>query len=159
MTEHSSRILPRDLLPDFRRENSGGKIVFTNGCFDLLHRGHVQLLAEARALGDLLVVGLNSDSSVKRIKGGGRPFVGQEDRAFVLLQLRSVDYVTIFDEETPREALEALRPDVLVKGAEYGEGEIVGESLVDGYGGSVVRIEMIEGYSTTGLVEKLKGQQ
>ncbi len=159
MTEYLSRILPRDRLPDFRQENRSRKIVFTNGCFDLLHRGHAQLLAEARALGDMLVVGLNSDSSVERIKGGGRPFIGQEDRAFVLLQFRSVDYVTIFEEDTPFEVVESLRPDILVKGAEYGEGEIVGESLVEGYGGSVVRIEMIEGYSTTRLVEKLKGQQ
>jgi D-beta-D-heptose 7-phosphate kinase/D-beta-D-heptose 1-phosphate adenosyltransferase len=159
MTEHTSRILQRGRLPLFREEHRSRKLVFTNGCFDLLHRGHAELLAEARSLGDMLVVGLNSDSSVKRIKGGGRPFVGQDDRAFVLLQFRSVDYVTIFDEETPLELLEVLRPDVLVKGAEYGEGEIVGESLVREYGGSVVRVEMLEGYSTTRFVERLKEQQ
>ncbi len=159
MTEHASRILQRDRLPLFREEHGSRKLVFTNGCFDLLHRGHAELLAEARSLGDMLVVGLNSDSSVKRIKGGGRPFVGEDDRAFVLLQLRSVDYVTIFDEETPLKVLEALRPDVLVKGAEYGEGEIVGETLVKGYGGRVVRIEMLEGYSTTRLVERLKEEK
>ncbi len=159
MTEHASRILQRDRLPLFREEHGSRKLVFTNGCFDLLHRGHAELLAEARSLGDMLVVGLNSDSSVKRIKGGGRPFVGEDDRAFVLLQLRSVDYVTIFDEETPLKVLEALRPDVLVKGAEYGEGEIVGETLVKGYGGSVVRIGMLEGYSTTRLVERLREEK
>jgi rfaE bifunctional protein nucleotidyltransferase chain/domain len=159
MTEHSSRILARNRLAGFRAENRSKKLVFTNGCFDLIHRGHAELIASARSLGDILVVGLNSDSSVKRIKGGGRPFVGQDDRAFVLLQFRSVDYVTFFDEETPLEVIEALRPDILVKGAEYGAGEIVGESLVEGYGGSVVRIEMIEGYSTTRLVERLREQQ
>jgi D-beta-D-heptose 7-phosphate kinase/D-beta-D-heptose 1-phosphate adenosyltransferase len=156
MSEHSSRILERERLPSLREEERGKKLVFTNGCFDLLHRGHLELLSAARRLGDLLVVGLNSDSSVRGIKGAGRPLVGQEDRAYVLLQLRSVDYVTIFDEETPREVIEALRPDLLVKGAEYGTGEIVGESFVEGYGGRVVRIDMVEGYSTTRFIERLK---
>lgn len=159
MTDHSSRILERDRLAVLREEHRNRKLVFTNGCFDLLHRGHAELLASARSLGDMLVVGLNSDSSVVKIKGIGRPLAGQDDRAFVLLQLRSVDYVTIFDEETPLEVIEALRPDVLVKGAEYEKGEIVGGSLVEGYGGQVVRIEMIKGYSTTHLIKKLKEPQ
>jgi len=159
MTDNSSRILDRGRLAVLREEHRNKKLIFTNGCFDLLHRGHAELLASARRLGDMLVVGLNSDSSVVKIKGPDRPLFGQGDRAFVLLQLRSVDYVTIFDEETPQEVIEALRPDVLVKGAEYGKGEIVGASLVEGYGGRVVRIEMINGYSTTDLIKKLKEPQ
>ena len=159
MTVHSSRIIEREGLAVLREEHRNSKLVFTNGCFDLLHRGHVELLDSASRLGDILVVGLNSDSSVVKLKGTDRPLTGQDDRAFVLLQLRSVDYVTIFDEETPMEAIEALRPDVLVKGAEYGKGEIVGASLVEGYGGRVVRIEMIKGYSTTRLIEKLNEPQ
>lgn len=156
MTDHSSRILKREQLSVLREEEREKKLVFTNGCFDLLHRGHAELLASASRLGDLLIVGLNSDSSVRKIKGSGRPLIGQEDRAYILIQLRSVDYVTIFDEETPLEVIEALRPDILVKGAEYGKGEIVGESLLEGYGGRVVRFEMIKGYSTSDLIEKLK---
>jgi D-beta-D-heptose 7-phosphate kinase/D-beta-D-heptose 1-phosphate adenosyltransferase len=159
MTDQSSRILERERLAVLREEHRNRKIVFTNGCFDLLHRGHAELLASARSHGDMLVVGLNSDSSVVKIKGTGRPLIAQDDRAFVLLQLRSVDYVTIFDEETPLEVIEALRPDVLVKGAEYGTGEIVGATLVEGYGGRVIRIDMIKGYSTTHLIEKLKEPQ
>ena len=157
MEDHSSRILERERLTALREERSGDTIVFTNGCFDLLHRGHAELLASARSLGDTLVVGLNSDSSVERIKGAGRPLIGQGDRAFVLLELRSVDYVTIFDEETPLETIEALRPDILVKGSEYGMGEIVGASIVEGYGGRVVRIDMVEGFSTTRIIDKLRG--
>ena len=159
MIDHSSRIIERDGLAVLREEHRSEKIVFTNGCFDILHRGHAESLASARSLGDILVVGLNSDSSVSKIKGAGRPLVGQEDRAFVLLELRSVDYVTIFDEETPLKAIEALRPDILVKGSEYGKDEIVGASLVEGYGGRVVRIDMIEGYSTTQLIDRLRGQR
>ena len=156
MIDHSSRILERESLALLREERRSERIVFTNGCFDILHRGHAELLASARSLGDTLVVGLNSDASVAEIKGEGRPLVGQEDRAFVLLELRSVDYVTIFDEATPLEVIEALRPDVLVKGSEYGKEEIVGASLVEGYGGRVVRFDMIEGYSTTRIIDRLK---
>jgi len=134
---------------------SGRSIVFTNGCFDILHRGHVTLLDAARAMGDCLVVGINSDDSVRRLKGEGRPLSGQEDRAYVLLGLRSVDYVTVFDEDTPLEAIEALEPDVLVKGAEYGSGEIVGEDFVLSMGGRVERIEMVKGYSSSGMIKKM----
>ncbi len=134
---------------------SGRTVVFTNGCFDILHRGHVTLLAAAKALGDCLVVGINSDDSVRRLKGEGRPLSGQEDRAHVLLGLRSVDYVTVFDEDTPIETIEALEPDVLVKGAEYGSGEIVGEDFVLARGGRVERIEMVKGYSSSGIIEKM----
>ena len=134
---------------------SGRRIVFTNGCFDILHKGHVTLLDTARAFGDCLVVGINSDDSVRRLKGEGRPLNVSEDRAEVLLALRSVDYVTIFGEDTPIETIEALEPDVLVKGAEYGSGEIVGEDFVLGKGGRVERIEMVKGYSSSGIIEKI----
>jgi D-beta-D-heptose 7-phosphate kinase/D-beta-D-heptose 1-phosphate adenosyltransferase len=149
-------IISREELPAFRGSNRDKRIVFTNGCFDLIHRGHVQLLREARNLGDLLVVGLNSDSSARRLKGQSRPLTSEMDRAFVLLSLEAVDYVTLFDEDTPIEVISALEPDVLVKGAEYGAGEIVGEDFVSGRGGTVVRVDMLEGCSTSALIEKIK---
>lgn len=155
MNNPSGRTIERDRLGAFRKENSGRTIVFTNGCFDIIHKGHVSLLGAARAMGDCLVVGINSDDSVKRLKGEGRPLNVQEDRAEVLLALRSVDYVTIFGEDTPIETIEALEPDVLVKGAEYGSGEIVGEDFVLSKGGRVERIEMVKGYSTSGIIEKM----
>jgi len=155
MNDPSARTISRERLGDFRRENAGRTIVFTNGCFDVLHRGHVTLLEAARAMGDCLVVGINSDDSVRRLKGEGRPLNAQEDRACVLLGLRSVDYVTIFGEDTPIETIEALEPDVLVKGAEYGDGEIVGEDFVLARGGRVERIEMVKGYSSSGIIERM----
>ena len=156
MRDIESRILDRGGLSAFRREHGSESIVFTNGCFDILHRGHAILLAEARGAGDVLVVGLNSDGSAKRLKGPTRPLLGQEDRAFMLLQLSSVDYVTIFEEDTPLETIQELRPDVLVKGAEYGPGEIVGEDLVEGWGGRVLRVAMVDRYSTSGIIERIK---
>ncbi len=150
------RMLARGELDGFRREHGSKRIVFTNGCFDILHRGHVDLLERARSLGDVLVVGLNSDSSVRRLKGAARPFVGEEDRAEVLLALASVDFVTVFDEDTPLETIAALRPDVLVKGAEYAHGEIVGARFVEEHGGRVERIDMLPGYSTTAIVERIR---
>ena len=136
MEEATERIVQREDLPRLRERHAGERIVFTNGCFDILHRGHVELLASARELGDLLVVGLNSDDSVRRLgKGDGRPFNRQDDRAYLLLMLRCVDRVTIFDEDTPLETIAALRPDVLAKGAEYAPGEIVGADIVAGPGG------------------------
>ncbi len=155
MNNPSGRTIEREGLGDFRRENPGRTIVFTNGCFDIIHKGHVTLLEAARAMGDCLVVGINSDDSVKRLKDEGRPLNGQDDRAHVLLGLRSVDYVTVFDEDTPIETIEALEPDVLVKGAEYGSGEIVGEDFVLSKGGRVERIEMVKGYSSSGIIEKM----
>ncbi len=152
----SGRFLAREELEGFRRENAGKRIVFTNGCFDLLHRGHVELLAKARSLGDLLVVGLNGDASVRRLKGAPRPYMGVSDRATILLALASVDCVTVFDEDTPLETIRALRPDVLVKGAEYGEGKIVGAEFVEAHGGRVERVAMVEGYSTTSLIERIR---
>lgn len=152
----ADRIVTREDLPRLREERAGERIVFTNGCFDILHRGHVELLAAARERGDLLVVGLNGDESVRRLKGAGRPFNGQEDRAAVLLALRSVDYVTVFDEDTPLETIVALAPDVLVKGAEYGAGEVVGEDWMREHGGETARIEMVGAFSTTALVERIQ---
>jgi rfaE bifunctional protein nucleotidyltransferase chain/domain len=149
-------ILKRRDLGEFRRTHRDETIVFTNGCFDLLHRGHIELLLSAKRLGDRLVVGINSDRSMKRLKGAPRPLVGEDDRAFVLLQLRPVDYVTIFEEDTPLETIRSLAPDVLVKGAEYRRGEIVGADLVEGSGGKVVRVKMVEGYSTSELIDKIR---
>ena len=131
-------------------------LVFTNGCFDLLHPGHVEHLAQARALGDLLVVGLNSDDSVRRLKGAGRPLVAEADRAAALAGLGSVDAVIVFDEETPLELIEELLPDVLVKGGDYDLDGIVGREVVEQAGGDVRVLPFGEGYSTTNILNRLK---
>jgi D-sedoheptulose 7-phosphate isomerase len=132
-------------------------LVFTNGCFDLIHPGHIDLLERARALGDRLVVGLNSDASVRAIRGAGRPFVSQEDRAAVLRGLRSVDEVVIFDEPTPARLIEELQPDVLVKGGDWEVDRIVGADTVLRKGGQVRSLPLKPGYSTTVIVEKIQG--
>lgn len=133
------------------------RIVFTNGCFDLLHRGHLIYLAEAAALGHRLVVGLNTDASVRRQgKGPERPVNAQDDRAFALAALAFVDAVCLFDEDTPAALIEAVRPDVLVKGGDYTIDRIVGADFVQAHGGEVHVIPFVEGYSTTGLIEKLR---
>jgi D-beta-D-heptose 7-phosphate kinase / D-beta-D-heptose 1-phosphate adenosyltransferase len=134
-------------------KTKGKKIVFTNGCFDILHRGHVSYLDKAKSLGDILVLGLNSDASVKRLKGEDRPINNEEDRAFVLAALEAVDFVVIFDEDTPYELISALKPNILVKGADYEGKEVVGSDLVD----EVQLIEFINGKSTTKTIEKIKG--
>jgi D-beta-D-heptose 7-phosphate kinase/D-beta-D-heptose 1-phosphate adenosyltransferase len=139
-----------------RRRKNGQKVVFTNGCFDVLHAGHVQYLQAARAQGDTLVVGVNSDSSVRHLKGPDRPLNPLEARVQVLAALQAVDYVTVFDQATPIELIKALRPDVLVKGADYRKDEVVGAELVESYGGRVYLAQLREGYSTTGLLEKLR---
>jgi rfaE bifunctional protein nucleotidyltransferase chain/domain len=138
----------------WRRE--GRSVVFTNGCFDLLHPGHLSLLAEAARLGDVLVVGINDDASVARLKGAGRPVYPAAERAELLLALRWVDAVTIFGADTPLETIRRLRPDVLVKGAEYGAGAIVGEDVVTAAGGRVVRTPMRDGYSTTVMIRDMQ---
>jgi D-beta-D-heptose 7-phosphate kinase/D-beta-D-heptose 1-phosphate adenosyltransferase len=143
------------LLDEARRE--GKRIVFTNGCFDLLHRGHVDLLAAARARGDLLVVGLNDDDSVRRLKGEGRPWVRGEDRAAVLAALAAVDLVVLFGEDTPRELVRRLRPHVLVKGGDYRPEDVVGRDEVEAQGGEVVIVPLTEGRSTTGLGRSIRG--
>lgn len=135
------------------------RLVFTNGCFDVLHRGHVEYLHAARALGDALVVGVNSDSSVRRLKGEGRPVVGEEDRALVLAALESVDAVTVFEEDTPRELVAALLPDVLAKGGDYTLEEIAGRAEVEAAGGVVRVLPLVEGRSTTALLRRLRGMR
>lgn len=137
-----------------RLRAAGRRVVFTNGCFDILHCGHVQYLAAARALGDALVVGLNSDSSVRINKGPSRPIVPQDDRAEVLLALRSVDYVVLFDDETPLWLIETLLPDILVKGRDWAH-NVVGREAVEAAGGRVVLAEMVAGRSTTNIIERV----
>jgi len=150
------RVLSREsLLARFGRPRHR-KLVFTNGCFDVLHPGHVEHLAQAKALGDVLVVGLNSDASVRRLKGTGRPLVAEVDRAAGLAALRSVDAVTLFDEDTPLELISALLPEVLVKGGDYNLDGIVGRKVVEEAGGEVRVLPFVEGYSTTGLLDRLK---
>jgi D-beta-D-heptose 7-phosphate kinase/D-beta-D-heptose 1-phosphate adenosyltransferase len=137
------------------RRRLGQRVAFTNGCFDVLHAGHVQYLQEARAQADLLVVGLNSDASVRALKGDGRPVNPLEARALVLAGLHAVDYVTVFDEATPLELIQQLRPDVLVKGADYRKDEVVGSQFVESYGGRVYLARLREGYSTTHILRRL----
>lgn len=132
----------------------GRSLVFTNGCFDILHRGHVTYLEFARAQGDALVVGLNSDASVRRSKGERRPINPEEDRAAVLLGLRSVDYVVIFDDDEPRSLIEAILPAVLVKGSDWAH-YVSGRDVVEANGGRVVLADMVEGRSTTGVIERI----
>lgn len=132
------------------------KIVFTNGCFDVLHYGHVHYLAQARQLGDLLVVGLNSDASVRRLKGESRPVNPEQARAFVLAALEMVDYVCLFEEDTPYELIAAVKPDVLVKGGDYAVDNIVGSDIVKGRNGDVVVLPFVEGFSSSSIIEKLK---
>ena len=135
---------------------SGGTVVFTNGVFDLLHPGHVRYLRDARALGDALIVAINSDRSVRANKGEGRPVTPQAERAEVLLALDAVDAVTIFDEDTPHAIVTAVQPDVLVKGADWGPDNIVGRDVVEARGGRVVRMTLAAGFSTTALLEKVR---
>jgi rfaE bifunctional protein nucleotidyltransferase chain/domain len=131
------------------------KVVFTNGTFDILHRGHVEYLAAARALGDVLVVGLNTDASIRRIKGNGRPINRNADRAAVLAALASVDFVCFFGADTPARLIEALVPDVLVKGADWNIDAIVGRDVVEGHGGTVRRIRLVPGRSSTSVIERI----
>lgn len=151
-------ILDARTLPEATRawRAAGRRVVFTNGCFDLLHAGHVHLLEEARAQGDLLVVGLNGDASVRTLKGEGRPVLPAEERAETLLALESVDAVVVYDEDTPRRLIQALLPDVLVKGADWAQDAIVGREEVEAAGGRVVRIELVPGRSTTRLVQQVQ---
>jgi len=139
-----------------REKRNGRRVVFTNGCFDLLHPGHVRNLGAARALGDVLIVALNSDASASANKGPERPLVPQQDRAEVMAALGSVDYVVIFDEPTPRELIARVLPDVLVKGADWGPTEVVGREEVEAAGGRVVSIPLAPGYSTSRLVERIR---
>jgi len=135
----------------------GGKVVFTNGVFDLLHPGHIRYLQEARRLGDALIVGLNSDRSVRANKGAERPVTPEAERAEILAALSSVDAVAIFDEQIPAEIIQRIQPDILVKGADWGAANIVGRDTVEARGGRVVRMELSPGYSTTELIRKVRG--
>jgi len=139
-----------------RAQRRGERVVFTNGCFDLLHLGHLRSLEEARRHGDRLLVALNSDASVRRLKGAGRPLVPARQRAELLGGLACVDWVMIFPEPTPLEAIEALRPDVLAKGGDWQRGRIVGRREVEGWGGRVVRLRQVPGVRTTALLERAK---
>jgi len=134
---------------------AGKRIVFTNGCFDILHVGHVRYLTAARSKGDALVLGLNSDASVKSIKPDNRPIVSQDQRAEVLAGLACVDYITIFDEPDPLALIQTIKPDVLIKGADWEKAEIIGSNVVRSYGGSVVRIEIVPGISTSGIIQRI----
>jgi D-beta-D-heptose 7-phosphate kinase/D-beta-D-heptose 1-phosphate adenosyltransferase len=135
---------------------TGARVSFTNGCFDILHRGHIASLSEAAREADFLVVGVNSDSSTKKLKGEGRPVNNEESRALILASLIIVDAVVIFNEDTPLELIKAIQPDVLVKGGDYTIDQIVGSKEVMAYGGKVVINPIVEGYSTTGIIEKIK---
>ncbi len=140
-------------------KKTGKVIVFTNGCFDILHAGHVDYLQKAKKLGDVLVIALNTDTSVRKLKGKNRPIVSEKDRAKVLAALECVDYVTFFDELTPFEIIKNLKPDILVKGADYKHKEIVGRDTVLSYGGKVKTVSLIKGKSTTLLIEKIKNEK
>ena len=139
--------------------DAGKIVVFTNGCFDLLHSGHITLLEIASGEGDLLIVGLNSDSSVTRLKGEGRPVQSEDERAEALLEIEAVNVVTIFSEDTPLELIDSIKPDVLVKGGDYSSDEIVGADIVLSRGGEVVRVPLLEGISTTRIIKERVGKE
>ena len=136
-------------------KRQGKKIVFTNGCFDILHVGHIRYLTQARKMGDLLIVGLNTDRSVRMIKGDKRPIVSEKERAEVLAAIEIVDYVVLFDEPDPLRLIAALKPDILVKGADWSKDEIVGREVVEKAGGKVARIPLVPGSSSTNVIEKI----
>ncbi len=153
----AGKVLTREeAVHRFGRPRSG-TLVFTNGCFDILHRGHAEYLRQARALGDALVVGLNADASVRRLKGPSRPVNPEDDRAYLLASLAAVDAVVLFEEDTPRELVRALLPDVLVKGGDYRAEEVVGGEEVVAAGGRVVIAPLVPGRSTTEILERGKG--
>ena len=154
----AARVMNHDAIAGFvaDQRGAGRRIVFTNGVFDLLHPGHVRYLQEARALGELLIVGLNADASVRRNKGPERPINSQDERAEVLAALDCVDAVVIFGEDTPADIIRLVQPDILVKGADWAADAIVGRDTVEARGGRVVRVAVAEGYSTTAIVERIK---
>ena len=150
-----NKIVDADFFTKYGEELHRGRVVFTNGCFDILHSGHVTYLAQARQMGDLLVVGLNSDASVRRLKGQERPVNSQDARALVLAALEIVDYVTIFDEDTPYNLIAKVQPDVLVKGGDYQVDNIVGADIVRARGGKVLTVPLVPGFSTTSIIDKI----
>ena len=137
-------------------KRKGKKIVFTNGCFDILHIGHINYLRKAKAKGDILIIGLNSDDSVKKIKGKGRPLTSQNERAEILAALEFVDFVTIFEEETPLNLIKEIKPDVLVKGGDWKKEEVVGSDFVESYGGKTFVVSFLKGKSTTQIINQIK---
>ena len=154
---HSGILTIEEAILRFGREKRNGlRIVFTNGCFDLLHPGHIQSLEQARALGDALIVGINGDASVRELKGPGRPILPERERAEILAALECVDAVIIFHELTPREIIAALLPDLLVKGGDWAGDQIIGREEVEAAGGRVVSIPVVPGYSTTAILAKMR---
>jgi rfaE bifunctional protein nucleotidyltransferase chain/domain len=157
---HSAVLTLQEMIVRFGREKRNGKrVVFTNGCFDLLHPGHIHSLEAARNLGDFLIVGINSDESVRTLKGASRPLIPELERAEILAGLECVDGVVIFDELTPQNVIAALLPDILVKGSDWPGNQIVGREEVEAAGGKVVLIDNVAGYSTTEILNKIRGQQ
>jgi len=152
-TKHYPALVLADLLAELWRQ--GQRIVFTNGCFDLLHPGHISTLIQAKSLGEVLVVGINSDASVKRLKGARRPILSETERVFLLSALEMVDYVTIFNEDTPLELIRLLRPQVLVKGGDWSPEAVVGREIVEAEGGRVVLVPYQAGFSTTDIIERI----
>jgi len=153
------KIVPQPFFVEHEQELHQRKIVFTNGCFDILHVGHVTYLAQARQLGDLLVLGLNSDASVKRLKGPSRPINNEQSRALVLAALEAVDYVVLFEEDTPFNIITKVKPDVLVKGGDYKIADIIGGDFVQQRGGQVTTIPFVEGFSTSATLQQLHRQE
>ena len=155
----ASKVLSREQVVERYGPGRPGAVVFTNGCFEILHAGHVTYLEQARTLGDALVVGVNSDASARRLeKGPGRPHVPQEDRALLVAALESVDAVSVFDEETPAELIRELLPAVLVKGADWAVEDVVGREAVEAAGGRVELLPLVEGRSTTQIVRRIRGE-
>ena len=155
---HPAVLTLEEAIVRFGREKRNGKcVVFTNGCFDLLHPGHIRSLEAARSLGDVLIVGLNSDESVRMLKGAGRPVTPAEERAEILASLECVDAVLIFDDLTPQKVIAALLPDILVKGGDWPGNQIVGREEVEAVGGKVVLVDVVPGYSTTEILKKIRG--
>lgn len=153
---HSGILTIEEAILRFGCEKRNGRVVFTNGCFDLLHPGHIQSLEQARALGDLLIVGINGDASVRALKGPGRPILPEFERAEILAALECVNAVVIFQELTPRETIAALLPDVLVKGGDWPGDQIIGREEVEAAGGRVVSVPVVPGYSTTAILAKMR---
>ncbi len=147
-----------DFIKDLRK-NSDITIAFTNGCFDVLHRGHVHYLESAKEPADVLIVGLNSDRSVKKLKGEGRPYVHEDDRAYILSRLEAVDVVVIFDDDTPIELLKRVKPDLLIKGGDYRIDQVVGRELVESFGGKVYVAPLVKGLSSTNLITKIQNEK
>ncbi len=143
-----------EVVKEFRKKKY--IIVFTNGCFDILHRGHVEYLEKAKSYGHVLIIGLNSDESVKRIKGKNRPYVTQDDRAYILSRLEAVDVICLFEQDTPYELIRLIKPDFLVKGGDYEINEIIGKDVVEQYSGKILTIPLIQGKSSTGIIDKIR---